>query len=426
MPTLKGLQKTGHPGVFSKKHPTRKHGINFDQKWIIRQTLGGVTRVSALGWQSEKVKLGDALNKAAEFRSNFKWNKQNPDLEPKPICSADEKKIADAKKEAIEKARTQAETKRAIEKNSTFASLWKDYKNHLIEENRGVASDTSRFEKHLRPIHNKRPDNLSSDDIDLIKKELRKKKLSDQTIKHCLTLIERIVNHGLSQIPARCKPLMLKIKKPSFDNKVTEFLTDEELQALLEAINDDLERDPFTGRAMLLALSTGMRRGALLRLKWDDLDFTFNNIFLKTAKAKQKNKTYIIPLNEGAKRVLNNIPKIGSPYVFPGQKDADGKWKQRSDFNRGSRRIREAAGLPKDFRPFHGLRHHFASALISDENNVVDIYVLQKLLTHQDIKTTERYASIADKRLKDASAAANSLTQRKILPFSKQKQDATG
>ncbi|MEA1923917.1 MAG: site-specific integrase, partial [Pseudomonadota bacterium] len=236
---------------------------------------------------------------------------------------------------------------------------------------------------------------------------------------HCLVLIERIVNHGLEQHPPRCKPLMFKIKKPKFDNRVTEFLEPEQLQALLTAIDADLERDPFTGRAMLLALSTGMRRGALLRLKWADISFTRDNIHLRDAKSDKEGKAFDIPLNEGAKRVFKSIPKTGSPYVFPGDKGG-----QRSDFNRGTRRIREAAGLPKGFRPLHGLRHHYASALVSIKDGSVDIYTLQKLMTHSDTKTTERYATIADERLKTASANASSLIEKTVIQFPKQTEAA--
>jgi len=51
------------------------------------------------------------------------------------------------------------------------------------------------------------------------------------------------------------------------------------------------------------------------------------------------------------------------------------------DVNHQIRKIKEAAGLPKDFRALHGLRHVFASMLAS--SGQVDLYTLQKLLTHK-------------------------------------------
>ncbi len=62
MAVLKYLKKLpGKPGVFFVEHSTRKHGVKHDRQWVVRQTLGGQTRLSVLGWQTEGVKEGDAL-----------------------------------------------------------------------------------------------------------------------------------------------------------------------------------------------------------------------------------------------------------------------------------------------------------------------------------------------------------------------------
>ena len=60
---------------------------------------------------------------------------------------------------------------------------------------------------------------------------------------------------------------------------------------------------------------------------------------------------------------------------------------QRTDFKGPWQRIRKAAGLPEDFR-FHGLRHHFASMLVSSG---IDLTIVRELLTHTDLSTTQRY-----------------------------------
>ena len=83
-------------------------------------------------------------------------------------------------------------------------------------------------------------------------------------------------------------------------------------------------------------------------------------------------------------------------FVFPGK---DGN--QRKDFRRIARRVKERAQLPKDFRPIHGLRHNFASRLAS--SGQVDMYTLQKLLTHDSPLMTQRYAHLADEAMKRAA-----------------------
>lgn len=70
-------------------------------------------------------------------------------------------------------------------------------------------------------------------------------------------------------------------------------------------------------------------------------------------------------------------------------------------------RIKEAAGLPKDFRALHGLRHTFASMLAS--SGQVDLYTLQKLLTHKSAAMVQRYAHLKDETLRRASDLAGDL-----------------
>lgn len=69
--------------------------------------------------------------------------------------------------------------------------------------------------------------------------------------------------------------------------------------------------------------------------------------------------------------------------------------------------MKREAGLPGDFRPLHGLRHAFASFLAS--SGKVDLYTLQKLLTHNSPQMTQRYAHLADEALQRAASVADSI-----------------
>ncbi len=60
-----------------------------------------------------------------------------------------------------------------------------------------------------------------------------------------------------------------------------------------------------------------------------------------------------------------------------------------------------------DFRALHGLRHVFASMLAS--SGQVDLYTLQKLLTHKSPTMTQRYAHLRDQALRQASDLAGNL-----------------
>jgi integrase len=67
-------------------------------------------------------------------------------------------------------------------------------------------------------------------------------------------------------------------------------------------------------------------------------------------------------------------------------------------------KLKIEAGLPEDFRVYHGLRHTYASMLAS--SGKVDMYVLQRLMTHKDPKMTQRYAHLRDTALKAGSDVA--------------------
>ena len=105
--------------------------------------------------------------------------------------------------------------------------------------------------------------------------------------------------------------------------------------------------------------------------------------------------THSYPLTGPARQVLESLPRAAE-YVLPGR---DGG--PRKEIRRPIERIRKAAGLPEGFRPLHGLRHTFASMLAS--SGEVDLYALQKLLTHKNHAVTERYAHLRDAALRQAS-----------------------
>ena len=154
---------------------------------------------------------------------------------------------------------------------------------------------------------------------------------------------------------------------------------------------------------MKMALFTGMRRGELFRLQWQDVDFDRGFIHIRDPKGGQDQK---IPLNAAARELLAASPPEPAALMF--SPDAVGT--RRTDINKQVTRIKEAAGLPKDFRALHGLRHVYASMLAS--SGQVDLYTLQKLLTHKSAAMTQRYAHLRDEALRRASDLAGELLIR--------------
>ena len=291
--------------------------------------------------------------------------------------------------------RAEKEVQKAAEMNKwTIERLWEQYKTNNPGL-KGIVTDENRFQNHIKPkIGDKEPKDILPLDIDRIRLKLLKKR-KPGTVKNVLELIRRIVNFGTKK--NLCPGLDFVIEMPKVYNLKTEDLTPEQLSKLL----DEAENDPNIQAAnlMRMVLYTGMRRTELFKLRWKDIDEQRGFIKIVDPKGGPDQQ---IPLNDGVKEVLKNHPKTDSPYVFPGRNG-----RQRVDIHHQVNRIRDNAGLPKDFRALHGLRHVYASMLAS--SGQVDMYTLQKLLTHKSPLMTQRYAHLRDDALKRASALAGEI-----------------
>ncbi len=295
-------------------------------------------------------------------------------IKGKSLTNKEQRRIAQAEKEA-NKGRM------------TFSRLWELYK----EDHKHMASfesDASRYKLFILPSFGyKEPRELIPLDIDRLKRKVLSGK-ADQTVKHVLGLLERIARHGAKK--QLCPGISFQIEKPSIDNLVTETLSKNQLNKLLQILDES--EDLQIAAVMKLALFTGMRRGELFKLQWSDIDFEQGFIYIRSPKGK---KSIHIPLNESARRLLENHPRTGSTVFL------NDEGQPFSDPRKRINAIKEAAGLPEEFRPMHGLRHVYASLLASSGR--VDIYTLQRLLTHKSTSMTQRYAHIMDQALKNAS-----------------------
>ena len=276
----------------------------------------------------------------------------------------------------------------------TIDSLWAEYKTHRSNDS-SFKTDDNRYQNYVHPtLGDREPSSLIPLDLDRIRIKLLKSK-SPQTVKHILGLIKRTINFGRDK--GLTDDIHFKIIMPNVDNKKTEDLNPDQLSRLLKAINEDENTQVAT--LMKLALFTGMRRGELFKLKWTDIDFNRGFIFIRNPKGK---KDQHIPMNNKSRELLSNHERSGSLYVFPGRNGG-----QRVSASKGLNRIKARAKLPKDFRPLHGLRHTYASMLAS--SGKVDMYTLQKLLTHKTPTMTQRYAHLRDEAMQKASKIADDI-----------------
>lgn len=258
------------------------------------------------------------------------------------------------------------------------------------------------YMKHLEALHDKELITLTNKDLTDLKDRLAQtigqrtgKFLSPQTQKHVLALLRRLLRFASEK--ELCPIPNLNFKMPIVDNTKTEFMTDEQLARYIHALNTD--KDQTGANILRFALLTGIRKSAILALQWCDVDMKRGFVTLQGTSAKS-GKTNILPLSEEALQVLQNVKRTDSPYIFPSPRTGG----KRQDIRKLADRIKRRAGLPQDFRSVHGLRHHFASTLAS--TGIVDLYTLQKLLTHGSADMTARYAHLRDETLRKALESA--------------------
>lgn len=161
----------------------------------------------------------------------------------------------------------------------------------------------------------------------------------------------------------------------------------ERRKATLPALREADYADHLTP-AVLVSINTGLRRGELMALTWDDINLPAKLLTVRAAAAKS-GKARHVPLNTEATAALKQWKKQagdGKPFPFRDLKTA---WSA----------LLTTAKI-EGFR-WHDLRHTFASQLVMAG---VNLNAVRELLGHADLKMTLRYAHLAPSHLADAVA----------------------
>lgn len=215
---------------------------------------------------------------------------------------------------------------------------------------------------------------------------------------HIMTVLKAILSEAVKEGYLIRNPSM-GLKKLSEDSNVEAYWTKSEIDQFLRANFKNPFYDLF-----LVALNTGMRRGEMAGLKWDRIDFSLNQITISRTRdvdgLRERTKTKlkrVIPMNQLVRMTLLKLfqARKGSEFVFVNEDDSPfAVHHTYRDFAKAQ----AAAKISNKIR-FHDLRHTFASQFMMNNGNVFD---LQKILGHTDIKMTMRYAHYSPEHLQKA------------------------
>lgn len=369
------VDKRRWPGVYFYESSTRRHNRKQDVCYVINYKLDGKLKWEKIGWRSE----GYTPQIAAELRGER-------------LLKARHGETVKTHKDI---RREKAATDRTLD--DIAEAYFESKKTDLSKD--GYRIDKGRYDNYVAAALGKKPvSSFTPADIEQWKGSLRG--LSTTSVWAILEILRRIMNYGVRM--GMCPRLSFQIELPKKDNERVEYLEPEQMRRLLGVLETWRSRDVV--RMLRLAMVTGMRRGEIFKLENHDVDFHQNLIVLRRPKG---GKTVSIPMNAAAREVLQeqmawrDETMPNTSVIFPGPA---GEPRQNCT---AVARIKKKAGLPENFRIFHGLRHHYAVTLANSGEFSLDM--IGQLLTHKSMAMTKRYAQFLPETMKQASERAAEL-----------------
>lgn len=294
-----------------------------------------------------------------------------------------------------------------------FENVVLDYRSYLVSEKmrpiNTVNSYCSDIENYLYFIEN----NLHISSLDQIKTD---------NIKEYLAYLKKLdyqassSGRSLSSIKSFHKFLILEgvahdnpsssIATPKKDKKLPDVLSVDEVMKLLNSLDDSTPINARNQVMVELVYAAGLRVSELVDLKLENLRLTSKMIEPIGKGSKER----LIPINDYALRLLQNYLINSRPKLLGSKKDpgyvflnATGGHYSRQSFFIFLKKQCEEVGITKNISP-HTLRHSFATHLLEAGT---DLRVIQELLGHESISTTQIYTHISNKTIKSIYDSAH-------------------
>lgn len=291
--------------------------------------------------------------------------------------------------------------------------LLTEYQHYLISEKMKSDNTVKSYLSDLQNYTYYLNEKLGIDDV---------KNITSETIKKYLSYLKKLgysatsSSRALSAIKNFHKFLFIEkwtnmnpassITSPKLDKKLPTVLSVEEVIKLLDTLDDSTPYNLRNQAMIELVYATGLRVSELVNLKLQNLHLT-NKMISTIGKG---GKERIIPINDYASKVLRKyliearpnlvIPSKEQGYVFLNNQ---GTAISRQSFFLMLKAMCEKAGIKKEVSP-HTLRHSFATHLLEAGT---DLRLIQEMLGHEDISTTQVYTHLSNQKLKEIYKGAH-------------------
>jgi len=241
--------------------------------------------------------------------------------------------------------------------------------------------------------------------------ELYERGLNTKSVARQLSAIRTFHQYLIIEKISEKNPCDL-IESPKLSRDLPEILSIDEVDRLLESFRQDKAGD-IRNRAMVeLLYASGLRVSELLNLKLDDLHLSMQFIKCQGKGSKER----LVPIGEVATEILELYLTTSRPELMKTPTNLlflnrFGERMTRQGFWKILKKQAQLAGITKVLSP-HKLRHSFATHLIE---NGVDLRLVQEMLGHTDIATTQIYTHLSKEHLRDVFEQAHPRSEKMNL-----------
>ena len=234
----------------------------------------------------------------------------------------------------------------------------------------------------------KNPEEVMEDDI---KKYLASSISDNKASPRTISLKKSALKFFYDEI---LKKGIVNLKTPKIPKNIPDVLSKEEVRSLINNAGSKKTR-----LIIKFLYSTGLRVSELVHLKLNNLNLKTGESWVRSGKGN-KDRFFKLP-DSLTKELENYIKDLKSEYLFPGKK---GNLSTRN-IQKILQKAGERAGIKKRVSP-HQMRHAYATHLL---NEGVDIRLIQELLGHSQLSTTQIYTHVSKEQLKKIKSPLDNL-----------------
>ncbi|WP_372998981.1 tyrosine-type recombinase/integrase [Sulfurimonas sp.] len=342
---------TKYDGVYFRYSRKKKHNGKPDKSFKIRYRLNGRSKNEKIGWLSDGISAEFARNIRSERVVSIRHGNDLPNT-----------------------------------KQLTFREAAKRYIDDH-ENNKSIQQDKYRY-NDLKILDDMEISNITVSDLKKVHASMRSRGVKHITYTKVESFYNRAVKYA-SKLNLIKSQESIRVPIPRVAHKVTEIYSDEMRENYLAVI----EQYPYRVVSDIVELIyfTGMRRSEPLKLKWTDYNKEETYLTLRDAKSGRDEKKM---LSTSSIEILERQRGKSKVYIFEHAHEAV----KAPYLSYHARRMADMAGLPRDYRPLHSLRHNVGTVMAM---NGVPVAIIKEQMNHKNIETTQRYIDIADEAVQE-------------------------